>query len=216
MKHIRWILFDLGGTLIHLNQSDDEILLEQLKKRSLLPQTQICLKKMSSDTSIDACSSKTKHILYATDIMSRYGIEMCHLGSVISAVEETRQKIHAPSNWIRDEKMIMLLTALKSVGYQIGILSNWDHSFVDFIKYFDLESYVDEMFYSKALGCEKPNKQIFYKVMRILEITSEEILYIGNEQENDYDAPMSMGIQSLLIDRPEFDEFLRRQNVKNR
>lgn len=94
------------------------------------------------------------------------------------------------------------LKSLKENGYKLAILSNASPSAkVLYQKENNLNSLIDNVFWSCDLGCGKPEKQIFNIVINKLNCKKEEALYVGDSYENDYLGAKNSGIDSILIDR---------------
>lgn len=64
-----------------------------------------------------------------------------------------------------------------------------------------LPNFLEKIFWSFEMGCMKPEKLIFEKVVNELGWPKEEILYVGDSVENDFLGPKSAGLDAILIDR---------------
>ncbi len=59
-----------------------------------------------------------------------------------------------------------VLDKLKSQGYRLFLLSNWDQTAREILGKFKLERYFDEIIVSSEAGCEKPDPQIFQLALK--------------------------------------------------
>jgi len=107
------------------------------------------------------------------------------------------------------EDTLETIKRLKQKGYSLSIISNmypittekFRSQFADLLPYFDVVNL------SAESGLRKPNKEIFFDTIKRLkeklgkEIAPEEIMMIGNNKEQDFDAPLSIGLKARLINR---------------
>ncbi len=89
-----------------------------------------------------------------------------------------------------------------SKRYKLAIISNFDHSSAlrNLLNQNSLVSYFDYIAISGELGYNKPNKVIFEKVLKELELNSEEAIFIGDSIVDDIDGSNNAGIKNILID----------------
>ncbi len=106
-----------------------------------------------------------------------------------------------PNTWSLYPDVLKTLSRLKSAGYTLGILSNWDNRLPAILEGLGVRDYFDHTFISFAVGLEKPDIGIFKHVLNTLAFSPESILYIGNDYQDDYIPAQSLGIDTLLIDR---------------
>lgn len=100
-----------------------------------------------------------------------------------------------------------LLEYLKTYGYKLAVLSNSIFSSGTLKKYLDkfgILSYFDEVVSSADIGYRKPSKEAFNAVLDRLGVkANDNIYFIGNKADKDYDGAKSAGLTPVLIaDRP--------------
>ena len=83
--------------------------------------------------------------------------------------------------------------------YKTAILSNaWSDSRGVYIKRYHLDKIVDIMILSAEEGLKKPNKGIFRVVLKHLEVSPEEVVYIDDRPDNIRTAK-SLGMHAVLF-----------------
>ena len=112
-------------------------------------------------------------------------------------------------------KMKELLIDLKSQGFSIGILTNGPTSHQKKkIKQLEIENYIplDNIFISGEIGMAKPNVDVFRYIESILNLTSNEIIYIGDSYENDVIGAKGAGWESVWLNK--FDRQLNKEELQ--
>ena len=101
------------------------------------------------------------------------------------------------------ESTIKILDKLKSVNnYQLVTLNNESRELNKFrIDKFKLAKYFECFFSSCYLGARKPEQEIFYASMHVLQKEPEECLFIDDREEN-YSAAIHYGLNTILLDKP--------------
>lgn len=103
--------------------------------------------------------------------------------------------------WDLYNDVIPNLKSLKAQNVSLGILSNWDFRLSPLLKGLNLLPYFHYSFISYQVGFEKPDLRFFQFALNQMKVDPHQILYIGNDYEEDYLPATSLGIRCLLIDR---------------
>lgn len=204
IKQINVIIFDLDNTLTHRNltiEKYSECLIEHFKlednsenifkiqsiihkidnggypKKELLTHPSIA--ESVANSLIDLLAWKAvPHIQYLTDFWFDYfpkvAVEMPHARTI--------------------------LESLKAKGYVLAVLSNGKHfSRLNTIRNLGFESYFDEIISSEKVGFKKPEAEIFHKTCEILNVSTQQCLFVGDHPVNDYAGAKNVGMQALLL-----------------
>jgi putative hydrolase of the HAD superfamily len=102
-----------------------------------------------------------------------------------------------------------VLQELSAAGYVLGVVSNRDKPFRDYLTKKGLGGYVAFSLSSGEVGSRKPHKGIFEHALRLAGSTAEETIYVGDNYFADVVGARGAGIHPLLFD-PEgiFDELM--------
>lgn len=90
------------------------------------------------------------------------------------------------------------LEFVKSIGLLSALLTNNDQRTKKLMEDIGLSSSFDHIFCACELGYKKPAKECFERVQERLSLKPEELLYIGDHAQQDYDAAVSAGWLALL------------------
>ena len=96
------------------------------------------------------------------------------------------------------------LETLKSRGLHLGVVSNFDSSLTPTLRAHGLDGYFDFTVTSEDAGAAKPEPAIFHKALHEFDIgllSPRDVAHVGDELENDYFAPRSVGMTAFLVDR---------------
>jgi HAD superfamily hydrolase (TIGR01509 family) len=173
MAKIEWLLFDLGGVLVDVNQDRIFEGLAQylpdspsdLKQRLLsVPELwePFIVREFSPRQLTREVNRILKTGLTETQVTAAFNAE---LGATI-------------------ETTSAVLPSLKR-RTQVGCLSNtnsihWDH----LLKAYDFMSHFDRRFASQLLGSAKPGREIYRKVIELLGARPDQILFFDDKVEN--------------------------------
>ncbi len=109
---------------------------------------------------------------------------------------------------VRLENMYVLpgaqstLDLLHSKGYRLGLLTNGDGETQRYkIERFDLAKYFETILVEGELGFGKPDMRIYRLALSALGLESEDTCMVGDNLNWDVEAPQSLGIRAIWIDR---------------
>lgn len=93
------------------------------------------------------------------------------------------------------------LETLKEKGMKLGIISNFDSRVYDVMQDLGITGYFDFFVISSEAGYAKPESRIFKIALQEADSTAIDCIHIGDNLNNDFHCPRTVGIQALLIDR---------------
>ena len=100
-----------------------------------------------------------------------------------------------------------VLTALRSAGLRIGLVSNSARDVREFARHHELD--VDAGISSFHHGRTKPHASIFRAVLDLLDVEPAEAVMIGDMIADDIEGARAVGMRAILLDRdglhPEFE-----------
>lgn len=94
-------------------------------------------------------------------------------------------------------EIIPMLTALKSRGIRVGLISNCFSEEVTAIRESVLFPYFDAACLSYEQGVEKPDKEIFRRCLRALSAQAEECLYVGDGGSRELETAEALGMKAV-------------------
>jgi putative hydrolase of the HAD superfamily len=85
--------------------------------------------------------------------------------------------------------------------YPLGVVSNGQRVFSEIeLRYLDLFDHFKSVIFSSDLGFKKPDPRIFLAGARALGLNEEEVLYIGDNFENDIIPSVKLGMKAMHIE----------------
>jgi HAD superfamily hydrolase (TIGR01509 family) len=127
-------------------------------------------------------------------------------------------EVPLPENWMKKWKGFQIQTLipttelyayikkLKNQGYRVALLSNLRPSAAYFLRQWGLVDEFDPVFFSSDLGMEKPNRDIYEHVLKVLNVQPEEVVFIDDKLEN-VEGARRLGIRAFQFD-------IEKDNVK--
>lgn len=202
-ENIKAIFFDMGGTLINLQNSHSKLLYDNLFRNGIYlgkEQVDECLRKLLFLTSsLDKNAYSSTYFMNAMKFAQMSNVAYNKIPDIAKAFVETKKQINQPDYWVLEKNVETILQKF-SQNYLLGILSNWDNSFYEFVNSFGLTDYFDVYICSSEVGSEKPDPAIFYKALAKFEISPNEGLYIGNDYFTDILPTQKVGMHGILYD----------------
>jgi HAD superfamily hydrolase (TIGR01549 family) len=94
---------------------------------------------------------------------------------------------------------VSALDELRRRGYQVGLLTNRPRPIHREMHEFALDLHMDFFLTASQLGAFKPSKEIFQKLLAFLGLSSEQVLYVGDNYYADIVGARNAGLQCLLL-----------------
>ena len=90
-------------------------------------------------------------------------------------------------------------------NYLVGLLSNADRNYMEpILKRYDIFRYFDSVVCSEDAKAYKPHPDIFQLLLNSLDLDVENVIHVGDRQEEDVWGANRLGIRTVLIDRDRY------------
>ena len=220
---LKAILFDLGGTLLHYHDSQEDDPRHPFRRITLLG-IQAVLKQIASTNPIplppeqirDAIDRQIGQTYRAIEANQRGGsIEepiqaaLAEIGVVIDEAHwaELRHHLYQPVDQTVSlrQGVHATLAALRDSGYQLGLISNtfWAADLHDrHLAEHDLLDFLLVRVYSSGTPYQKPHPWIFLSTLESIGIRPEEAVYVGDRADIDVGGAQNAGMRAILIRSP--------------
>lgn len=201
---ITTILFDVGGTLLHL---DYYFLQKELARAGIRVATKALRRaeyaaRREIDrfmlVGIDHGTDDTRRRPYFSVLLKQVGVE----GETATHIIEQLNAAHAEANLWR---LMMpstpgVLGALRERGLQLGVVSNADGRIHQLLGQSGLRDYFAVVIDSHVVGREKPDPAIFQLALEQTNAQAAHTLFIGDIYGIDIIGAERAGLQAVLID----------------
>lgn len=105
-----------------------------------------------------------------------------------------------PSAWRIEPGAREVLQRLSQSGRVVGLASNFDHRLRTVVEGLTELPSLPYLFISSEVGWKKPAREFFEHLTTVLNLSPSEILFVGDDAENDYEGARRAGMQALLFD----------------
>ncbi|HYF96208.1 MAG TPA: HAD family hydrolase [Symbiobacteriaceae bacterium] len=105
-----------------------------------------------------------------------------------------------PKEEVPDPAAIPLLEHLRTNGYRLAVVSNWDGTLVEYLRRTGLGGYFDAVLDSDVVGSRKPDTRIFAIACAATGVRPEEAVHIGDSPCADVAGAQAAGVRPLLLD----------------
>ncbi len=106
-----------------------------------------------------------------------------------------------PALWHVYPEVEDVLTALRSAGLPLAVVSNWDSRLAVLLERLGLARFFAATLVSSVEGVEKPGVEIFHRAAERLGVAPGACLHAGDSPLDDYRGAESAGMQAVLVDR---------------
>jgi REG-2-like HAD superfamily hydrolase len=106
-----------------------------------------------------------------------------------------------PSTYHLFEEVPEVLTTLKDMGLQIGIISNWSERLPELCAGLGIADQVDFITASAEIRSEKPDGPIYARALFRAGVPAEEALHVGDRMDRDVRGALKAGLRTAFLDR---------------
>jgi len=199
-------LFDFAETIAELNPSRLDILSRYIFENSgvRVDRRDICMAYKVADVSMPyssiACRTKAQRIAFYAEY-NRIVLGFLGVLHLLNPNEMLRYFMEAKSHWCLKEGVFEMLKLLKSHGYNVGILSNFDDILYDIVyNKLDLDGIIDYLYISQVEGVEKPDVKFYSGFMDAYDVDLKRSFYVGDSFFLDFMPCYQLGVKTWLLD----------------
>ena len=109
------------------------------------------------------------------------------------------QEFALPGIWRLEPGTLELLQDLRSAGFRLGIISNFDLRLYEILKHVEVLDLFEQIIVSSQVGADKPSPRIFEEALRRFTVEPAELLHVGDDEIADGDGARALGIQTFIL-----------------
>jgi putative hydrolase of the HAD superfamily len=102
--------------------------------------------------------------------------------------------------WELYPEVISVLTQLEP-RFQLAVVSNFDGRLRFIIDHLGISKFFNHIFVSSELGADKPDPEIFRRALRVVDLSPDQVLHVGDDPERDWKAAKAAGLSVFELDR---------------
>ena len=87
--------------------------------------------------------------------------------------------------------------------FQLAVISNFDGRLRMILEQLGILQFFSHVFISSELGADKPDPEIFRRAVKLIGLTPNQILHVGDDPERDWEAAAAAGLSIFQLDRTE-------------
>jgi 2-haloalkanoic acid dehalogenase type II len=208
-EEIDAILFDVGGTLVDLRPTKEEIFQKHLKAHGLDVSAETLTPILTkAERRFDAQTAELngkneepfweKYDNFVLDSIG-YSGERTSFSKDLS--DDFARLIPDVANWIEYPDARPLLEDLIDREFRLGIISNATDLARKVLVNLDLKKYFETLVISAEVGVHKPDQRIFHIAAKELKVPPNRAIYIGDRLAVDVVGARRAGMNAILVDR---------------
>jgi putative hydrolase of the HAD superfamily len=207
----RAVFFDAGETLVHPDPSFPE-LFARIVTREGYPREPVAISDGLTMVSDEFRRASREHALWTTSpersrrfwlgVYDRF-LEVLDLPRTDGLADTLYRSFTYRANYAAFDDVRPSLERLRGEGLTLGLISNYEAWLEDLLADLELTSLLPIRVVSGIEGVEKPDPAIFRLALERAELPAEEVVYVGDVPDFDYDPPAALGMFPVLVDRRE-------------
>ena len=136
------------------------------------------------------------------DFIRKFGIQE-HVEQIAWELLQSGHPLFAVTDATLYDDVFPTLRHLRSIGYKLAIVSNWDTPLFPLLERLGIAHFFDIITASHdvCVLSEKPDPHIFEYTLKKVGVTAEETVHVGDTFEADIIGAQEVGIRPILIDR---------------
>lgn len=206
-EEIDAIMFDAGGTLIHVQPPKKEIFARVLSEHGMITKPEkIASSMVKVDRRLDAEFARA--VDESRFWREYYDIVLADLGvktdaediskDLYESFEETMQKV---DSWTEYPDVRPVLEMLRRRDFRLGVVSNATDLLNKVFHNLDLAKYFDFVIISDEVGVRKPSPRIFMMAAEKAGASPSRSIYLGDRLAVDIQGATGAGMNAILVDR---------------
>jgi putative hydrolase of the HAD superfamily len=210
---IQVIFFDAAGTLFHVQGSVAEVYLQYGEKYGL-KRTPVMASAINTAFArafqdapppvfhvSDPAEIKRSERLWWFDLVHNVFYRVGMFEGFDEYFDEVFQAFDGPAHWVLYPETLGVLKDLRSQGYELGIISNFDSRLFTVLRGLGLSGLFQTVTISTLAHAAKPAPQIFKLALEKHAIDPGEALHVGDSWKDDVEGARAAGLHAVLLGR---------------
>jgi len=196
---IRAITFDVGGTLVQPCPSVGHVYAEVASQHGLQISPELLNQRFAKAWKGFKGFNHTKADWgRMVDLTFQ---ELTPTPPSLTFFDQLYSRFSAPEVWHIFPEVHDTLELLRSRGFKLAVISNWDERLRPLLHSLELDRYFEEIVISCEVGAAKPSVMIFSRTAEALKLSPSEILHVGDDPIADVGGAHGAGFKAVLLDR---------------
>ena len=210
---INVVFFDAAGTLFHIKGSVADVYLHYAEPYGIKPSPELkqavnaAFRQAFQDAPPPAFAVKKIEELkqcerlWWFDIVHAVFYRVGMFEGFDEYFDEVFEAFSGGKHWALYPETLPVLEELKSKGFELGIISNFDTRLFSILDELSLREHFDSITISSLAQAAKPATQIFTFALNQHVIDPEEALHVGDSVREDVEGAKQAKLKALLLDR---------------
>ena len=85
--------------------------------------------------------------------------------------------------------------------FQLAVISNFDGRLRLILEHLGISKFFGHIFISSELGADKPDRAIYRRALKFIDLKPNEVLHVGDDPKRDWEAASTAGLLVFRLDR---------------
>ncbi len=206
---IRAIFFDAAGTLLDVRGSVGEIYSRIASRYGVRSEPQVIQKAFAKAFNqmppMAFPGLIGQDLLNAEKLWWRDVVRQVFSGRMTEALlepyfSEVFEAFRGSETWELLPETRSVLKRLRSRGYRLGVISNFDSRLYDVLESLHILDFLECVIISSRAGAAKPDPRIFHEALAAVGLSASEALHVGDSLEADVQGALRAGLTAVLMD----------------
>lgn len=197
------VLFDVGGTLLHVHRDPQEAALERIAHlgRVSLEAFRVGVHEAVAEWHRNGGEPHQEDLADTWVLHYERALTSAQFPGDRTVAARLMEASFLIDGWAVFPDAIPVLDALRARNMTLGIISNWPPTLEYTLEQAGLHKYFSVVVSSGVVGYAKPHPQIFHLAADSLGVKAERLVYVGDDLEHDVVGATRAGWRAILLDR---------------
>jgi putative hydrolase of the HAD superfamily len=204
------ILFDVGDTLLHVPEPAPlyQEVLARCGRSLSIEEVQAILAEVrgtmderiphwvGDDLTLDCTASAGRRALHVDTLLALSGVTNC------SEARTVLYDLYVGTQFFTLHPDVPeALERLRTAGYRLGLVSNWESRLLDLCAAHGIATYFDFAVVSELEGYVKPHPHMYRRALELSGDPPDQVVHVGDSLRDDVQGAAAVGIHGILLDR---------------
>jgi putative hydrolase of the HAD superfamily len=197
------ILFDVGGTLLHVARDPQLRAIERVRHLGEIDAAAFArgVRQAVEEWRLNGGAPQEEDRPTTWEAHYRRALTLVAFQGDIGAAAQIMEATFLLDEWEVFDDVPLALQNIQSHGVRLGVISNWPATLEQTLARAALGVHFEVVIGSAAVGYAKPHPEIFRLAAARLGVNPSCVLYVGDSMEHDVNGARAAGMEVVLLDR---------------
>ncbi len=197
------VLFDVGGTLLHVARDPRELAIESVAHlgRVSIEAYAAGIEQAQREWRAVGGAPEKEDLAETWIAHNKRALELARFEGDVASAARLMEESFLSEGWELFSDVHPVLAEIRALALPMGIVSNWPATLESTLSQLGILDYFRRIVASGVVGYTKPHPRIFRIALDELGVAANRALYVGDSVPHDVQGAAAAGIDAVLLDR---------------